>query len=110
MDREVNSLKRSRILLVKVHWNSERSPEFTLEREDHMKSKYPQLFVDRAVESARSGYHRKDRKPSQNDKLSMNGKDCAKIQGQSPKIPKSESITKISSQTEPERRILWMQS
>ncbi|GJY74491.1 hypothetical protein Tco_0478922, partial [Tanacetum coccineum] len=25
---------------------------FTWEREDHMKSKYPQLFVDRAVESA----------------------------------------------------------
>ncbi|GJS78056.1 hypothetical protein Tco_0727937 [Tanacetum coccineum] len=53
MDREVKSLKRSRILLVKVHWNSKRGPEFTWEREDHMKSKYPQLFVDRAVESAR---------------------------------------------------------
>ncbi|GJS83344.1 hypothetical protein Tco_0749885 [Tanacetum coccineum] len=52
MDREVKSLKRSRILLVKVHWNSKRGPEFTWEREDHMKSKYPQLFVDRAVESA----------------------------------------------------------
>ncbi|GJT18687.1 hypothetical protein Tco_0877393, partial [Tanacetum coccineum] len=43
---------RSRILLMKVHWNSKRGPEFTWEREDHMKSKYPQLFVDRAVESA----------------------------------------------------------
>ncbi|GJR02151.1 hypothetical protein Tco_0525135 [Tanacetum coccineum] len=52
MDREVKSLKRSRILLVKVHWNSKRGPEFTWEREDHMKSKYPQLFVDRADESA----------------------------------------------------------
>ncbi|GJZ51012.1 putative reverse transcriptase domain-containing protein [Tanacetum coccineum] len=41
MDREVKSLKRSRILLVKVHWNSKRGPEFTWEREDHMKSKYP---------------------------------------------------------------------
>ncbi|GKG14894.1 hypothetical protein Tco_0354494, partial [Tanacetum coccineum] len=41
MDREVKSLKRSRILLVIVHWNSKRSPEFTWEREDHMKSKYP---------------------------------------------------------------------
>ncbi|GJR91983.1 hypothetical protein Tco_0215994 [Tanacetum coccineum] len=51
MDREVKSLKRSRILLVKVHWNSKRGPEFTWEREDHMKSKYPQLFVDRAVRS-----------------------------------------------------------
>ncbi|GJT42684.1 putative reverse transcriptase domain-containing protein [Tanacetum coccineum] len=50
MDREVRSLKRSKISLMKVHWNSKRGPEFTWEREDHMKSKYPQLFVDRAVE------------------------------------------------------------
>ncbi|GKB57337.1 hypothetical protein Tco_0913523 [Tanacetum coccineum] len=50
MDREVKSLKHSRIPLVKVHWNSKRGLEFTWEREDFMKSKYPQLFVDRAVE------------------------------------------------------------
>ncbi|GJT68272.1 putative reverse transcriptase domain-containing protein [Tanacetum coccineum] len=50
MDHEVRSLKCSKISLVKVCWNSKRGPEFTLEREDHMKSKYPQLFVDRAVE------------------------------------------------------------
>ncbi|GJS61609.1 putative reverse transcriptase domain-containing protein [Tanacetum coccineum] len=50
MDREVKSLKRSRIPLVKVRWNSKHGPEFTWEREDYMKSKYPQLFVDRAVE------------------------------------------------------------
>ncbi|GJV13816.1 hypothetical protein Tco_1355357 [Tanacetum coccineum] len=55
IDREVKSLKRSRILLVKVRWNSKRGPEFTWEREDYMKSKYPQLFVDRADESARFG-------------------------------------------------------
>ncbi|GJR41496.1 hypothetical protein Tco_1217180 [Tanacetum coccineum] len=52
MDREVKSLKRSRISLVKVRWNSKRGPEFTWEREGYMKSKYPQLFVDHAVESA----------------------------------------------------------
>ncbi|GKE97091.1 hypothetical protein Tco_1581946, partial [Tanacetum coccineum] len=52
MDREIKSLKRSRIPLVKVRWNSKRGPEFTWEREEHMKSKYPQLFVERAVESA----------------------------------------------------------
>ncbi|GKC64464.1 hypothetical protein Tco_1097062 [Tanacetum coccineum] len=52
LDREIRSLKRSRISLVKVHWNSKRGPEFTWEREDHIKSKYPELFVDRAVESA----------------------------------------------------------
>ncbi|GKE85820.1 hypothetical protein Tco_1559562 [Tanacetum coccineum] len=50
MDREVKSLKRSRIPLVKVRWNSKRGPEFTWECEDYMNSKYPQLFVDHAVE------------------------------------------------------------
>ncbi|GKB66019.1 hypothetical protein Tco_0927431 [Tanacetum coccineum] len=34
MDREVKRLKRSRIPLVKVRWNSKRGPEFTWERED----------------------------------------------------------------------------
>ncbi|GKE90522.1 putative reverse transcriptase domain-containing protein [Tanacetum coccineum] len=52
IDREVKSLKRSKISLVNVRWNSKRGPEFTWEREVHMKSKYPQLFVDRAVELA----------------------------------------------------------
>ncbi|GKA92250.1 putative reverse transcriptase domain-containing protein [Tanacetum coccineum] len=52
MDHEIKSLKRSKISLVKVHWNSKCGPEFTWEHEDYMKSKYPQLFVDRADESA----------------------------------------------------------
>ncbi|GJT76634.1 putative reverse transcriptase domain-containing protein [Tanacetum coccineum] len=52
MDREIRSLKRSKISLMKVRWNSKRGPEFTWEREDHIKSKYHQLFVDHAVESA----------------------------------------------------------
>ncbi|GJX71782.1 putative reverse transcriptase domain-containing protein [Tanacetum coccineum] len=34
MDREVKRLKQSRILIVKVRWNSKRGPEFTWERED----------------------------------------------------------------------------
>ncbi|GJX47506.1 putative reverse transcriptase domain-containing protein [Tanacetum coccineum] len=38
MDREVRSMKPSKISLVKVRWNSKRGPEFTWEREDHMKS------------------------------------------------------------------------
>ncbi|GKB42125.1 hypothetical protein Tco_0887067 [Tanacetum coccineum] len=50
LDHEVKSLKCSRIPLVKVRWNSKRGPEFTWEHEDYMKSKYPHLFVDRAVE------------------------------------------------------------
>nr|GEU99747.1 putative reverse transcriptase domain-containing protein [Tanacetum cinerariifolium] len=52
IDHEVKRLKRSRISLVKFHLNSKCGPEFTWEREDFMKSKYPQLFVDRADESA----------------------------------------------------------
>ncbi|GJR76143.1 hypothetical protein Tco_0088508 [Tanacetum coccineum] len=52
MDREVKSLKHSRISLVKVCWNSKRRPKFTWEREDYMKSKYHQLFDERADESA----------------------------------------------------------
>ncbi|GKE88548.1 hypothetical protein Tco_1566023, partial [Tanacetum coccineum] len=52
LDRKIRSLKSGRISLVKAHWNSKRGLEFTWEREDHMKSKYPQLFVDRAVELA----------------------------------------------------------
>nr|GEU53874.1 reverse transcriptase domain-containing protein [Tanacetum cinerariifolium] len=39
MDREVKQLKQSRILIVKVRWNSRRGPEFTWEREDQMKKK-----------------------------------------------------------------------
>ncbi|GJV95603.1 putative reverse transcriptase domain-containing protein [Tanacetum coccineum] len=50
MDREVKRLKRSKISLVKVCWNSKRGPEFTWEREDYMKSKYPQLFIEQAGE------------------------------------------------------------
>ncbi|GJV53475.1 hypothetical protein Tco_1449216 [Tanacetum coccineum] len=36
---------RSRIPLVKVRWNSKRGPEFTWEREDQFKKKYPHLFT-----------------------------------------------------------------
>ncbi|GJU22469.1 putative reverse transcriptase domain-containing protein [Tanacetum coccineum] len=52
MDREVKTLKRSKIPIVKVRWNSKRGPEFTWEREDHMKARYPQLFVDNTGESS----------------------------------------------------------
>ncbi|GKF95099.1 hypothetical protein Tco_0287834 [Tanacetum coccineum] len=43
--REVKRLKRSRIPLVNVQWNSKRGPEFTWEREDQFKKKYPHLFT-----------------------------------------------------------------
>ncbi|GJX95087.1 putative reverse transcriptase domain-containing protein [Tanacetum coccineum] len=50
--REVKRLKRSRIPLVKVRWNSKRGPEFTWEREDQFKKKYPHLFTKTAPSSS----------------------------------------------------------
>ncbi|GJV29728.1 putative reverse transcriptase domain-containing protein [Tanacetum coccineum] len=50
-DREVKRLKRSRIPLVKVRWNSKRGPEFTWEREDQFRKKYPHLFTKNAPPS-----------------------------------------------------------
>nr|GFA48582.1 hypothetical protein [Tanacetum cinerariifolium] len=44
--REFKKLKRSRIAIVKVWWDSKHGPEFTWEREDRMKLKYPHLFSD----------------------------------------------------------------
>ncbi|GKF87682.1 putative reverse transcriptase domain-containing protein [Tanacetum coccineum] len=43
--REVKRLKRSRIPLVKVRWNSKRGLEFTWEREDQFKKKFRHLFI-----------------------------------------------------------------
>nr|GFC23231.1 hypothetical protein [Tanacetum cinerariifolium] len=51
MEREIKQLKRSRIPLVKVCWNSGRGPEFTWEREDSIKKKYPHLFTNRTSSS-----------------------------------------------------------
>ncbi|GJY60676.1 putative reverse transcriptase domain-containing protein [Tanacetum coccineum] len=45
MDRQVKKLKRSWIPIVKVHWDSRRGAEFTWEREDQFKAKYPHLFA-----------------------------------------------------------------
>nr|GFB75882.1 putative reverse transcriptase domain-containing protein [Tanacetum cinerariifolium] len=52
MDHEVKRLKRSRIPLVKVRWNSKRGPEFTWEREDQFKKKYPHIFTKTAPSSS----------------------------------------------------------
>ncbi|GKA08736.1 putative reverse transcriptase domain-containing protein [Tanacetum coccineum] len=46
MDQEAKRLKQSRILIVKVCWNSRRGPECTWEREDQMQKKYPHLFAN----------------------------------------------------------------
>ncbi|GKB23812.1 putative reverse transcriptase domain-containing protein, partial [Tanacetum coccineum] len=47
VDKEVKRLKQSRIPIVKVRWNSQRGPEFTWEREDPIKKKYPHLFTSK---------------------------------------------------------------
>nr|GEY14636.1 putative reverse transcriptase domain-containing protein [Tanacetum cinerariifolium] len=52
MEREIKKLKCKTIALVKVRWNSKRGPEFTWEREDQIRIKYLQLFVDLVVEPA----------------------------------------------------------
>ncbi|GKE23695.1 hypothetical protein Tco_1435207, partial [Tanacetum coccineum] len=52
MDREVKRLKQSRILIVKVRWNSRRGPEFTWERKDQFWKKYPHLFTKIAPSSS----------------------------------------------------------
>ncbi|GJW94682.1 hypothetical protein Tco_0174354 [Tanacetum coccineum] len=49
---------------------------------------------DRNYDSEGSGYHQKGRKPSQNDKTEHGMEKTVQNQGQSPKMPKSESILK----------------
>ncbi|GJZ73469.1 putative reverse transcriptase domain-containing protein [Tanacetum coccineum] len=44
MEQDVKKLKRRRIPLVKVHWNSWQGLEFTWEREDKFQKKYLRLF------------------------------------------------------------------
>ncbi|GJY99984.1 putative reverse transcriptase domain-containing protein, partial [Tanacetum coccineum] len=44
LEREFKKLKRSRIVIVKVWWGSKRGLEFTWDREDQMRFKYPHLF------------------------------------------------------------------
>ena len=51
MDHEVKQLRQSRIPIVKVRWNSRRGPEFTWEREDQMRLKYPHLFPEAISEA-----------------------------------------------------------
>nr|GFB56648.1 reverse transcriptase domain-containing protein [Tanacetum cinerariifolium] len=52
MDRKVKRLRNIRVLIVKVRWNSRRGPEFTWEREDQFKKKYPHLFTKTAPSSS----------------------------------------------------------
>nr|GFA52785.1 putative reverse transcriptase domain-containing protein [Tanacetum cinerariifolium] len=46
VERDVKKLKRRRIPLVKVCWNSQQGAEYTWEREDQFRKKYPHLFTE----------------------------------------------------------------
>ncbi|GJS27864.1 hypothetical protein Tco_0488484 [Tanacetum coccineum] len=45
LERKFKKLKRSRIAIIKVRWNLKRGLEFTWEREDQMKLKYPLFLI-----------------------------------------------------------------
>ncbi|GJX65625.1 hypothetical protein Tco_0299968 [Tanacetum coccineum] len=46
VERDVKKLNRRRIPLVKVCWNSRQGAEYTWEREDQFRKKYPNLFSE----------------------------------------------------------------
>ncbi|GJS73865.1 putative reverse transcriptase domain-containing protein [Tanacetum coccineum] len=46
VEQDVKKLKRKRIPLVKVRWNSRQGAEYTWEREDQFRKKYPNLFSE----------------------------------------------------------------
>ncbi|GJY69619.1 putative reverse transcriptase domain-containing protein [Tanacetum coccineum] len=52
VERDVKKLKRRRIPLVKVPWNSQQGPEFTWEHEDQFQRKYPHLFPEHVSSSS----------------------------------------------------------
>ncbi|GJU93071.1 hypothetical protein Tco_1317827 [Tanacetum coccineum] len=52
VDREVKRLRKIRVPIVQVRWNSKRGPEFTWECEDKFKKKYPHLFTKTASSSS----------------------------------------------------------
>nr|GEU71202.1 hypothetical protein [Tanacetum cinerariifolium] len=60
MDHEIKQLKRGRIPIIKVRWNSKRGPEFTWEREDnsrictHISSPRPYLRQETSLKALRT--------------------------------------------------------
>ncbi|GJV54677.1 putative reverse transcriptase domain-containing protein [Tanacetum coccineum] len=51
VERDVKKLKRRKIPLVKVRWNSRQGAEYTWEREDQFRKKYPNLFSETVLSS-----------------------------------------------------------
>nr|GEX07256.1 putative reverse transcriptase domain-containing protein [Tanacetum cinerariifolium] len=52
MDREIKQLQQSRIPIIEVRWNSKKGPEYTWEREDKIRAKYPHLFSNISLSSS----------------------------------------------------------
>ncbi|GJT61090.1 putative reverse transcriptase domain-containing protein [Tanacetum coccineum] len=52
VERDVKKLKRRRIPLVKVRWNSRQGAEYTWECEDQFQKKYPNLFSEPVLSSS----------------------------------------------------------
>ncbi|GJS83792.1 putative reverse transcriptase domain-containing protein [Tanacetum coccineum] len=52
VEQDVKKLKRRRIPLVKVRWNSRQGAEYTWEREDQFRKKYPNLFSESVLSSS----------------------------------------------------------
>nr|GEU96942.1 putative reverse transcriptase domain-containing protein [Tanacetum cinerariifolium] len=52
MDQEVKQLRKSRIPIIKVRWNSRRGSDFTWERKDEIRAKYPHLFSNILLKSS----------------------------------------------------------
>nr|GEZ53767.1 putative reverse transcriptase domain-containing protein [Tanacetum cinerariifolium] len=52
MDREIKQLRQSHIPIIKVIWNFKRGPEYTWERKDEIRAKYPHLFPNISLSSS----------------------------------------------------------
>nr|GFA75134.1 putative reverse transcriptase domain-containing protein [Tanacetum cinerariifolium] len=52
MDQEIKQLRQSRIPIIEVRWNSKIGPEYTWERKDEIRVKYPHLFPNILLSSS----------------------------------------------------------
>ncbi|KAD4178723.1 hypothetical protein E3N88_27314 [Mikania micrantha] len=102
MDREMKKLKRSRIPIVKVRWNSKRGPEFTWEREDQIKQKYPHLFTNVRAPDPK---HLKTRQP--NRRLTSSSEATRRLTTNSNLHSLLLSYPSRGSSQEPLQRFLW---
>ncbi|GJQ92408.1 hypothetical protein Tco_0003547 [Tanacetum coccineum] len=60
VERDVKKLKRRKIPLVKVRWNSRQGAEYTWEHEDQFRMKYPHLFSEPVLSSNEAIYEERD--------------------------------------------------